>query len=86
MLKSVEGIYRNGRIELTEAPPDVGDDTRVIVTFLSADTADLRANGIDPQEAVDLRGALSTFAADWDSAEMAVYDDYEKSRQRLSPR
>ena len=33
MLKSVEGIYQNGRIELTELPEDV-QEARVIVTFL----------------------------------------------------
>ena len=33
MLKSVEGIYQNGRIELAELPGDV-QETRVIVTFL----------------------------------------------------
>ena len=34
MLKSVEGVYRDGKIELTEFPGDVRNDTRVIVTFL----------------------------------------------------
>ena len=34
MLKSVEGVYRDGKIELTELPGDVQDETRVIVTFL----------------------------------------------------
>ena len=33
MLKSVEGIYQNSRVELTELPEDV-QETRVIVTFL----------------------------------------------------
>ena len=36
MLKSVEGIYRQGKVELTEPPTNVRDDTRVIVTFLSS--------------------------------------------------
>jgi hypothetical protein len=34
MLKSVEGVYRDGKIELTEFPGDVRNDTPVIVTFL----------------------------------------------------
>jgi hypothetical protein len=44
MLKTVEGIYQNGQIELTELPQDVsdwlrhrpkGDRTQVLVTFLA---------------------------------------------------
>ena len=43
MLKTVDGIYQNGQIELTELPQDVsdwlrhrakGDRTQVLVTFL----------------------------------------------------
>lgn len=33
MLTTVEGVFRDGRIELREAPPGV-EGTRVIVTFL----------------------------------------------------
>ena len=33
MLTTVEGFFRDGRIELREAPPDV-ERARVIVTFL----------------------------------------------------
>ncbi|MCX5643200.1 MAG: hypothetical protein NTZ17_00720 [Phycisphaerae bacterium] len=42
MLKSVEGVYRDGKIELTDLPDDVRDDTRVIVTFLETNHIDLR--------------------------------------------
>jgi hypothetical protein len=43
MLKSIEGVYRDGKIELVEPPGDVRDDTRVIVTFLEERTVDLHA-------------------------------------------
>jgi hypothetical protein len=33
MVTTVEGVFRDGRIELREAPPDV-EEARVIVTFL----------------------------------------------------
>ena len=33
MVTTVEGVFRDGRIELREAPPDV-EGARVIVTFL----------------------------------------------------
>ncbi|MGB3640606.1 MAG: hypothetical protein WBA39_23980 [Rivularia sp. (in: cyanobacteria)] len=35
MLKSVEGIYKDGKIELSELPSDV-TQSRVIVTFLES--------------------------------------------------
>jgi hypothetical protein len=34
MLQAIEGIYRNGRIELTETPEGIAEG-RVVVTFLS---------------------------------------------------
>src|SRR5947209_1252361 len=47
VLKSIEGIYRNGKVELLETPDDL-DEARVIVTFLpSSGAVDLRARGID---------------------------------------
>lgn len=36
MLKTVEGVYRNGQIEFTELPQDVSDHTQVLITFLDA--------------------------------------------------
>ncbi len=55
MLTSIEGVYRNGKIELLEQPPHIRDETRVIVTFLDSDQIDLRARGIDAAQAADLR-------------------------------
>ena len=73
MLKSIEGIYRHGKIELLETPPsDV--DGKVIVTFLAAGSIDLLERGIDDAQAADLRQRLNTFAADWDRPEMDVYN------------
>ena len=68
MLKSVEGVYRDGKIELLETPDDA-EGTRVIVTFLPG-SVDLRARGIDEPQAADLRGRLKAFAVDWDRPEM----------------
>jgi hypothetical protein len=34
MLKTVEGTYQNGQIELSELPQNVSDCTQVLVTFL----------------------------------------------------
>jgi YgiT-type zinc finger domain-containing protein len=40
MLTSVEGIYRDGRVEFLEVPSNLRDEMRVIVTFLDAAGAD----------------------------------------------
>ena len=79
MLKTVEGVYRNGKIELLEVPHDLGEEMRVIITFLPAlpQRVDLAARGIDAAQASDLRARLQTFAADWDREAMDQYDDYD---------
>lgn len=71
--KSIEGIYRNGKIELLETPTDV-DEARVIVTFMSKNSIDLSTRGIDEIDAANLRSRLQTFAEDWDRPEMGAYD------------
>lgn len=75
MLKAVEGIYRHGKIELLETPPDVAE-ARVVVTFLPIEGAiDLRARGISETEAAKLRSRWGAAAEDWDRPEMDVYND-----------
>ena len=74
MVKSVEGIYRNGKVELSE-PLAEAEGSRVIVTFVDAAQVDLRERGIDESQAADLRRRLAPFAQDWDRPEMAAYDD-----------
>ncbi|MFV9692142.1 MAG: hypothetical protein ACNY01_14455 [Desulfobacteria bacterium] len=83
MLNSIEGIYSKGKIELAEVPSNIDDDTRVIVTFLKSRSIDLRKRGIDEAQAADLRGRLSTFAEDWNSPEMDIYDDYDATRSYI---
>lgn len=36
MLKAIEGIYNNGKIQLAEIPINIPPKTRVIVTFLES--------------------------------------------------
>ena len=83
MLRSIEGIYRKGKIELVEVPVSVGDETRVIVTFLEFNDVDLRSRGIDEKRAGDLRARYATFVEDWDSPEMSVYDNYASAKANL---
>ena len=75
MLRSVEGILRDGKVELLEPAPGA-DGTRVLVTFLPAPgPVDLRDHVIDEAQAANLRGRLGSFAEDWDRPEMDVYDE-----------
>jgi hypothetical protein len=74
MLRSIEGIYRNGGIELSEVPADVDDETRVIVMFLPKGSIELRELGIDAEQAAELHARLASFAEEWNSPEMSVYD------------
>jgi predicted DNA-binding antitoxin AbrB/MazE fold protein len=75
MVKSVEGIYRNGKVELLQ-PLDEAEGSRVIVTLVRpAEPVDVRQRGIDQSQAADLRHRLARFAEDWDRPEMAAYDE-----------
>ncbi len=75
MLKSLEGVVRDGRIELLEPLPE-GATGRVIVTLVSPpdSVVDLADRGVDRQQAADLRRRLATFAEDWQRPEMDAYD------------
>ena len=50
MLTTVEGIYRDGQIELKSLPSNVANEARVIVTFVDADVVDLAERGIDRKQ------------------------------------
>jgi hypothetical protein len=58
------------------------EESRVIFTFLNHTAVDLRARGIDEEQARELRGRLAPFAEDWESPEMDAYDDYDAARSR----
>jgi len=75
MVKSVEGIYRNGKVEVVE-PLAAAEGSRVIVTWVyPAEPVDLRGRGVDESQAADLCRRLTPFAEDWDRPEMAAYDE-----------
>ena len=84
MLRTIEGVYRDGRVELSEVPGSVAEDTRVIVTFLENRQVDLRARGIDEEQAARLRTQLKAFTEEWNSPEMASYDDYDAAKHTLN--
>lgn len=80
MLVSVEGVYRNGRVELTESPNNVPEWACVIVTFVSSNDINLASQGIHREQAKTLRASLATFSDDWNSPEMSVYDNYDAAK------
>jgi hypothetical protein len=82
MLTSVEGVYRNGQVELMECPNDVPEGTWVIITFVRSDDIDLESQGIDREQAKALRSSLATFSDDWGSPEMSVYDNYDAAKAK----
>ena len=73
MLQWVEGVYRDGKIELVEPAPE-GAKGKVIVTFLAVGELNLADRGIDEAQSALLRAKLSTFTEDWQSPEMDSYD------------
>ena len=75
MFTTIEGMYRDGKIELSEMPCDMCEGTPVLVTFLPSDSADLQTHGIDRAQVADLRQRLATLAEDWESPEMCICDD-----------
>ena len=83
---TIEGIYRNGKVELSETPSDMCEGTPVIVTFLPSNTIDLQGCGIDEAQAADIRARLASFVEDWENSEMNVYDNYDDAKAKLQTR
>ena len=83
MLATVEGVYRNGKIELIEVPQDLNENTPVIVTFMAKRFVDLRTYNLSEAEAAELRARLLTFTEEWNAPEMDLYDDYERIKNEL---
>jgi hypothetical protein len=70
---TIEGTYKDGKVELAEKPAKV-TAARVLVTFLESNGIDLPTRGIDETPAADLRARLKTFAEDWERPEADIYD------------
>ena len=85
MVKSVEGIYRNGKIELLESLAEA-EGSRVVVTWVHpAEPVDLGERGIDESQAADLRHRLAPFAEDWDPPRSEERRVGKECRSRWSP-
>ena len=73
MLKSVEAVYRDGKVELTETPAEI-IEARVAITLLPPGEVRLQDRGIDPDQAASLQARLSSFEEDWEAPGMEAYD------------
>lgn len=87
MLRTVEGVYHDGKVELLEVPQDIQGEMFVLVTFVASRengaSIALPSRGIDRVHAADLRTRLAAFAEDWESPEMEIYDSYENPKSPL---
>ena len=84
MIQTVEGVFRNGKVELLETPPNI-PESRVIVTFLPPVTGPGGGPSYTPDEIADLRGKLAAWDQDWNAPGMEAYDDYETRRRGSGP-
>jgi hypothetical protein len=80
MIQTVEGIFRNGKVELLEEPENI-HEARVIVTFLPEAMGPAGGPSFTADEVADLRGKLAAWEEDWNAPGMEAYDDYETRRR-----
>ena len=78
---TVEGTYKDGKVELSEPPPEIAE-ARVLVTFLIAEDIDLQERGISQEQAAELRASFATFE-DWNNPEMDIYNDYDTAKAAI---
>ncbi len=84
MIQTIEGVFRNGKVELLHAPENT-QDARVIVTFLPNPVESEVAPTLTLEELADLRGKLAAWEDDWNAPGMEAYDDYESRRRGAGP-
>jgi hypothetical protein len=77
MLTTVQGTYHNGYVELTEQLSGVPEGTPAIITFVRPNDIDLLSQGISKEQSQVLKANLASFADDWNSPEMNIYDNYD---------
>lgn len=78
-LKTVDGIYREGNVQLREVPGGIVDGTPAIVTFLTRELAFDRPLATEDSAKAAMLPALAKFATGWHSPELEIYHDRERS-------
>ena len=84
MIQTVEGIFRNGKIELLEEPANVVESP-VFVTFLPSALGSEGGPSFTVDEVADLHGKPAAWEGDWNAPGMEAYDDYETRRRGAGP-
>ena len=79
---TVEGIFKNGRIELLEKVTKISE-AKVLVTFVENKDIELLSLGIDEKAAAELRGKFASFE-DWNDPAMDIYNDYDNAKRPLT--
>ncbi len=76
--------------EIVASYPSLAHDSiRAVIAYLKENQlfdpehVDLRAQGISEAQAAELRARLATFAEDWESPAMEMYDDYDAAKPHL---
>ena len=73
MLECVEGVFRNGRVELLEKPETSGE-SRVLVTFLGKSPNGSGGPQMSNAELIESRSKLAAWEEDWNAPGMEAYD------------
>lgn len=74
MLTTVEGVFKDGKVELSEVPPGV-DESRVIVTFLDKESRKTTAKKGTMIYRGMFAGKIETTEEDFNLAEWRGEDD-----------
>jgi len=79
---TVEGIYKDGKIELLETVSEV-KEAKVLVTFLENSDINLKSLEINETQAKELREKFASFE-DWNDPALDIYNDYDNAKSALS--
>jgi hypothetical protein len=79
---TVEGIYKDGKIELLETVSEV-KQAKVLVTFLENSDINLKTLEIDETQAKELREKFAAFE-DWNDPALDIYNDYDNAKSALN--
>lgn len=78
---TVEGIYKDGKVELLEVVTDV-KSSKVLVTFVEDTDIDLQKLGINEEQAAELREKFAAFD-DWSDPALDIYNNYDDAKSNL---
>ena len=84
---SLEAAIATALLEVQKAGFDaVNVHIKPKVVLDTIGNIDLRERGIDEAQAAEIRARLASFAEDWESPEMDVYDNYDEEKAKLQTR